>query len=196
MRRVLIWVGVPLALGLLVGSVVYRTHRGGPPCLQAQAPTCKPEAPIAVTLSVPDGGTSGVVRATFSLRPVLELADLDWSFELSPDVRLVEGAQAGAGATPRGELTEGEVGLLLPNDGRHHTARLVVTGRLRDGEPDPSAPAEPELVTVVRTLSWGEPDPVTPTTLSPDADTGTLVEVAVVPTTHVPAPAAAQAGRK
>lgn len=196
MRRVLVWASLPLALGLLVGIAVHLAQPCGPPGLHPQPPTCKPEAPIAVTLSVPDGGTSGVVRATFSLRPVLELAGLDWSFELSQDVRLVEGAPAGAGATQRGALTEGEVVLLLPNDGRHHTAKLVVTGRLRDGEPDPSAAAEPELVTVVRTLSWGEPDPVTPTVLSPDADTGTLVEVAVVPSTHVPAPAAARAGRK
>jgi hypothetical protein len=196
MRRVLVLLSASLVLGLLLWAAQPGTQPRRAPVLQPQTPSCKPEAPIAVTLTVPDDGATGVVRAAFSLRPLLDLADLHWSWELSPDVRLVEGAEAGAGLPQRGLLTEGEAGLLLPNDGRHHTARLVVTGVLRGGEPDPAAAAEPELVTVERTLSWGEPDPVTLVVLSPDADTGTLVEVAVVPTTHVPAPAAKPAGRR
>lgn len=198
MRGILVSLSVLLAVGLLVWIPQPRMQRHDSPHLRPQTPSCKPEAPIAVTLAVPGDGAAGVVRAAFSLRPVLELAELHWSWELSQDVRLVEGAEAGAGAPQRGLLTEGEVGLQLPNDGLHHTARLVVTGVLRGGEPDAAAAAEPEpeLVTVVRTLSWGEPDPVTPTVLSFDADTGALVEFAVVPTTHVPAPAATPAGRR
>lgn len=192
MRRILALLCVPLAAGLLLWTAQPRSQPHVQPRLQPQTPSCKPEAPIAVTLEVPDDGAVGEVRARFSLRPVLELAELHWSWELSQDVRLVEGVQAGAAAPQRGVLTEGEVGLQLPNDGLHHTARLVVTGELRGGgETD-----APEPVTVVRTLSWGEPDRPTLTVLSPDADTGTLVEVAVVPTTHVPAPASSRAGQR
>ena len=183
MRRVLSWLGASAALGLLVWAGFAGERPAGP--------SCKPEAPIAVALQA-DGGSGGRLRAAFSLRPVLELTELRWAWELSPDVRLVEGQAGGSGAGAMGALTEGEVALNVPGDGRHHTARLVVTGLLaRGGEPD-----QPEPVTVVRTLSWGEPEPVAPMVLSPDADSGTLVRVAVVPTTHVPAPASAPAGRK
>jgi hypothetical protein len=180
MRRVIAWLSLPLAV-----AVCLWTWPAAAPAAQpkVQGPGCKPEAPIAVTLE-PDGGVFGVVRATFSLRPLLEMSALQWSWELSPDVRLVEGEAAGTAEAARDATTERGVGLQIPNDGRHHTARLVVTGLLARGGEE----GEPEPVTVTRTLSWGEPDPVTPLVWSPDADTGTLVRVAAVPTTHTPAP--------
>lgn len=178
MRHVLVWLSVPLALCWCVWMLP-----ASAPAPRLEPSGCKPEAPIVVTLQ-PDGGAFGVVRASFSVRPLLEMSAVQWSWELSPDVRLVEGEAAGSAAAGRGVTTGSEVGLQLPNDGRHHTARLVVTGLLaHGGEAD-----EPEPVTVTRTLSWGEPDPVTPLVWSPDADTGTLVRVAAVPTTHTPAP--------
>jgi hypothetical protein len=152
--------------------------------------SCKPEAPIVVTVQT-DGASAGVVRASVGIRPVLELSELRWTWELSPDVRLVDGEAAGSGEPARGALTEREVALQLPDDGRHHTASLVVTGLLAKGGEE----GQPEPVTVVRTLSWGRPDPVTPVIWSPDADTGALAEFAVVPTTHVPAQPSGAGGR-
>lgn len=182
MRRVLVWTLAPAAAGLCLWAAALSWSPAREPT--SRPPGCKPEAPIAVTLQS-DGATSGVVSARFGIAPVLELRDVTWSWELSPDVRLLDGEAAGAAQGARGVLTEREVELSLPNDGRHHQARLVVTGVLaQDSEDD----GQPEPVTVVRSLSWGEPDPATEVVLSPDGETGALVEVAVVPTTHVPAP--------
>ena len=198
MRQVLVWTLLTAATGLCVWTAASPRPSAPEPCTPAAsskpAASCKPEAPIAVTL-VPDAATSGVVRAAFGIRPVLALSDVRWSWELSPDVRLVEGDAAGAAAGERGALTEREVAFSLPNDGRHHEAKLVVSGRLVRPEPVADADAELETVTVLRTLSWGEPEPATPVVWSPDAETGTLVEVAVVPTTHVPAPQGRAGGR-
>lgn len=185
MRRVLALLSLPLVVGVCLWMRPFAA-----PAPQLETPGCKPEAPIAVTLE-PDDGVFGVVRATFSVRPLLEMSAVQWSWELSPDVRLVEGDTAGAAAAARGATTERDVGLQIPNDGRLHTARLVVTGLLAHGGED----GEPEPVTVTRTLSWGEPDPLTPLVWSPDADTGTLVRVNAVPTTHVPAPSRPAGGR-
>ena len=185
MRRVLAWIPFPLAVAVCVWIWL-----AAAPQPNLQPPGCKPEAPIAVTLQ-PDGGVFGVVRATFSVRPLLEMSGVQWSWELSPDVRLVEGDATGTAAPERGATTERGAGLQIPNDGRYHTARLVVTGLLARGGEN----GEPEPVTVTRTLTWGVPDPVTPLVWSPDADTGTLVRVAAVPTTWVPA-TSSPAGRK
>jgi len=181
---------LPLAAALLVWAAA-RASDSLRPRLQPQAPSCKPEGPIAVTLQAEDVAP-GVARAAFELCPVLELSSLSWSWELSPDVRLAEGDPGGAGAAGRGALTGGEARFQVPSDGRHHSARLVVQGELAHG----GEPGQPETVTVVRTLSWNAPEPVTETVLSPDADTGTLSRVAVVPTTWTPAPAQAPAVRK
>lgn len=201
MRQVLVWTLLTAATGLCVWTAASPRPSAPEPCTPAASckpqASCKPEAPIAVTL-VPDAATSGVVRAAFGIRPVLALSDVRWSWELSPDVRLVEGDAAGAAAGERGALTEREVAFSLPNDGRHHEAKLIVSGQLLRQEPvagDADADAEPETVMVLRTLSWGEPEPATPVVWSPDAETGTLVEVAVVPTTHVPAPQGRAGGR-
>jgi len=198
MRHVLAWTLVTAATGLCVWTAASpRPSAPEASCTPEVSASCKPEAPIVVTL-VPDAATSGVVRAAFGIRPVLALSDVHWTWELSPDVRLVEGDAAGAAAGERGALTEAEVAFSLPNDGRHHEAKLVVSGQLVRPEPaegQAAAEAEPETVTLLRTLSWGEPEPVTPVVWSPDAETGTLVEVAVVPTTHVPAPQGAAGGR-
>lgn len=206
MRRVFALLCVPLAAGLLLWTSRTPSH----PALNPQTPSCKPEAPIEVTLTVPDDGSTGVVRAAFSLRPKLELTDLRWTWELSQAVRVVEGEATGTAAPQRGALTERQVGLQMPDDGLHHTAKLIVTGVLRtsagvdgaegadgadgaQGAGAASADTEPELVSIERTLSWGPPQPVTATVLSPDAETGALVPVAVVPTSHVPAPSTSRA---
>ena len=206
MRHVLVWTLVTAATGLCLWTAA-STRPGSPAeaCTPAAScvpqascvphASCKPEAPIAVTL-VPDAATSGVVRAAFGIRPVLALKDVRWNWELSPDVRLVEGDAAGAAAGERDALTEREVAFSLPNDGRYHEAKLIVSGQLVRPDPvEDAAVAEPETVAVLRTLSWGEPEPDTPVVWSPDAETGTLVEVAVVPTTHVPAPQGRAGGR-
>jgi len=190
MRKVLVWTLVTAATGLCLWTAA-QSRPSAPEAACTLEASCKPEAPIVVTL-VPDAATSGVVRAAFGIRPVLALSDVHWTWELSPDVRLVEGDAAGAAAGERGALTEREAAFSMPNDGRYHEAKLIVSGLLAHGG---EVEGEPEPVTVVRTLSWGQPDPVTPVVWSPDAETGTLVEVAVVPTTHVPAPQGAAGGR-
>ena len=187
MRRVLLWTVVPAATGLCLWAAALSWSSA--PCPAEVG--CKPEAPILVTLT-PDGGTSGVVRASFDIRPVLEMSEVRWSWELSPDVHLLEGDATGTAAGGRGTPTGREASFGLPNDGRHHEARLVVTGLLADDSEDDG---QPEPVTVVRTLSWGEPEPATKVVWSPDVETGALVEVAVVPTTHVPAPQGRAGGR-
>jgi hypothetical protein len=225
MRRVMLSFCLPLVAALLMWGV-----RSGQPCAATARPaalvaptaaplvrvspssaSCKPEAPIAVSLAVPEGSSGNVLRAAFSVRPLLELADLQWSWELSPDVSLDEGEALGAALPQRGVLTEREVVIRVPNDGLHHTAKLVVTGVLRGAAADVGDAGDagdvtdaaragdlgvvgsdddvagPETVTVVRTLTWGEPDPATAIVWSPDAETGALVPVAVVPGAHEPA---------
>lgn len=192
MRRVLVWTVVTAATALSLWTAASPRPCAPQASCEPEA-SCKPEAPIAVTLQ-PDAATSGVVRAAFGIRPVIALSDVRWTWELSPDVRLVEGDAAGSAAGERGALTEREVSFSLPNDGRHHQARLLVSGQLV--RPDPvDEEGEPERVTAVRTLSWGEPEAVTPVVWSPDADSRSLVEVAVVPTTHVPAPQGRAGGK-
>jgi hypothetical protein len=173
-------------------------------------PGCKPLAPIDVSLATLDGDGPGLVRVRLEVAPRLDMEALDWHWELSPDVRMLDGLRDGVGAAARGVLSDAEVVLLVPNDGRRHRAELVVRGRLLslraqqagvalqpDAVPlelvDPGD--EPAHVPTVRSLTWGqlpEPGPIVMTT---DAAAGMAVPVLVVPSTHVPATAAAREQR-
>jgi hypothetical protein len=143
---------------------------------------CKPLAPIDVALSLPDGDGPGVVRVQARIAPRLELEALAWSWEPSEDVRLLAGPADGTAEPGRGVPSEAEVELLVPNDGRRHRVDLVATGRLHtpDGE-------EPELVTAVRSVTWGPPPEPGPVVTSTDAETGARLPFVAVPSAHAPA---------
>ncbi|MHC5211594.1 MAG: hypothetical protein ACYTG2_12810 [Planctomycetota bacterium] len=153
---------------------------------------CKPLAPIDVVLETPDGDGPGAVRVRQEIAPRLDLEALVWHWELSADVRFLEGAQDGAGATGRGVSSEAELVLLVPDDGRRHRADLVVTGRLpMPDEVEEAEENEPELVTAVRSLTWGPVPQPGPIVFTRDAVTGMPTAVVAVPASHVPAPAPA-----
>jgi hypothetical protein len=147
---------------------------------------CKPLAPIDVLLETPGGAGPGFVPVRLVVAPRMELSSLAWHWELSPDVRLADGARDGVAAPGRGVATAEELVLLVPDDGRRHRAELVVTGRLPSALPE-DAPAQ---IVAVRSLTWGPlPDPG-PVVLSADAETGAFVPVLAVPAAHTPAGAA------
>ena len=172
---------LPVLSCLLLAAVA--VGPGAPsPGAQDGLRACKPEAPIVVELEVDEDGSAR--RVAFRMQPLLELDDLRWSWELDPDVRLVDGALAGTGAPQRGALSAGAATLQVPNDGLHRTARLVVTGELHVATGPTGGAAEP--VAVVRTVSWGRAGPATATVFSPQGDAGAPARVAVVPATHVP----------
>jgi hypothetical protein len=165
---------------------------------------CKPLAPIDVLLETPGGAGPGFVPVRLVVAPRMELSSLAWHWELSPDVRLADGARDGVAAPGRGVATAEDLVLLVPDDGRRHRADLVVTGRLPsalateaaaltdDGEPvsDAQVSDAPAQIVAVRSLTWGPlPDPG-PVVLSADAETGALVPVLAVPSIHTPAGAA------
>ncbi len=178
--------GAAGALALLVLGLAPGPTDGRPAARARLDAACKPLAPIALELTLPGGDpTSAWLPVEFSLRPALELQQLQWSWELSPGVVLAQGEAQGPADPGRGALTSASAVLRAPPDGAFHRARLVATARFTGH--DQEGASEPAVAIVERTITWGElPVPV-PVTSGVDLDTGALAPIALVPARHEPA---------
>jgi hypothetical protein len=139
--------------------------------------SCKPLAPFAVTLS--PRGDGAHVTIDVSIRPVLEMRQVSWRWELSPELQLVGGAAEGRADGTRGALTSESVQLLVPVDGRHARAVLRVSGQFL-GHDELGQPAL-EAVEVEQAVEWGPAPAPAQVLLTPDDETGAEIEVVAVP---------------
>ena len=139
--------------------------------------SCKPLAPLAVTLSPRGDGAHVTIDVT--IRPILEMRQVAWRWELSPELQLVGGAAEGRADGARGALTSESVQLLVPVDGRHARAVLVVSGEFL-GHDELGQPVL-EAVEVAPAVQWGQAPPPAPLLLTRDAETGAEIEVIAVP---------------
>jgi hypothetical protein len=145
-------------------------------------PACKPLAPIVVQVVPRGDGAGPVVTLDVAVRPLLAMQDVHWAWDLSPGVSLLEGEAARAADPGRDALTEDEVELSVPTDGRFARARLVVTGTFI-GLDDQGVASE-ETVQVVHDARWGaRPEPGV-RVQAIDAATGERVEMLAVPSAH------------
>jgi len=150
--------------------------------------SCKPLGPVALQLDALSMDQSGGIPLEFTLRPLLEMQSLDWRWELSPELVVLNGELDGEAATARGETSNGRVVLIEPPAGRYGKATLVVSGVFTGSDETGATFDEP--FEFRRSVSWGEvPIPVE-VVQSPD-ETGAMAEFAVVPSVHT---ASAQAG--
>lgn len=150
--------------------------------------SCKPLGPVALELDARPMDGSGGIPVEFTVRPLLEMKSLDWRWEISPELVVLEGELDGEAAPARGEISAGRVVLLEPKAGRHAKATLVVSG-VFTGSSDDSDETWDEPFFFERSVSWGEPPVPVELVQSPD-EAGQMVGVAVVPSTHTAAPAA------
>ena len=147
---------------------------------------CKPLAPLAVKVAPRGAEDTAVVTLDVAVRPLLEMQQVAWRWELSPGVVLLQGEAGQVAAPGRGALTEATVQLAVPRDGRYASARLVVTGAFT-GRDEQGQPTD-EVVQVSHATSWGEPPVSAPLVPAMDGETGAQVQVVAVP-------AAQRAGR-
>lgn len=126
----------------------------------APAPNCKPQAPIAVTLSQRSGGAGGAVELAFGVSPLRDLLSLDWELVAPGNVILLSGQASGRAAPERGALTAGSVILDLPADGAYRRVELRAYGSFATTDAEGLPQAEP--IEVVSALTWGTPLPDAP----------------------------------
>ena len=177
---------------LFLAVVVYATAAPGSGA-SAEGPTpnsrpevqvdrsCKPIAPIKVTLL--QAGTQGSrIDLDVTIEPVIEMESLSWELELPADVVVTNGERAGTVAGTRGALASSRVQIDMPVDDSFRRIRVIAHG-VFVGSDETGATFDEEVV-VTAGLTWGESTVAAPTVLSPDAETGELVEMVVLPAAH------------
>jgi hypothetical protein len=143
--------------------------------------SCKPFAPLAVTVMPRGDGSGPHVTLDAGIRPVLEMQGVTWHWELSPDVQRLDGALQGVADGTRGALTQSTLDVQVPVDGRYARAVLVVSGSFT-GQ-DEQGQAVLERVEVAPLVSWGERPLPGPLVSTLDGETGAPVEMIAVPCT-------------
>lgn len=143
--------------------------------------SCKPIAPITVELRPADQQGSRV-DLELSVRAERPMLSLSWELELPSDAVVTAGERNGVAAPERGVVTTDRVQLDMPIDDSYRHVRVVATGVFL-GSDETGATFE-ETVVGTAGLAWGEPTISAPTAWTPDAETGELVEVVVLPTVH------------
>lgn len=143
--------------------------------------SCKPYGPVVLELEARSMDSTGGIPVEFLLRPILELKRLDWHWEFSPALSVLTGDLDGDAETARGVSSEGRVVVIAPPTGVFARATLVVSGVFTGSDETGATFDEP--FRFERSVTWGQvPIPV-PVVQSPD-ETGALVDVAVVPSSH------------
>ncbi|RKY21180.1 MAG: hypothetical protein DRQ55_05240 [Planctomycetota bacterium] len=133
-----------------------------------QVSSCKPTAPISVSLTRVAGADFGPVQLDFNLEPLRDFEQLTWELRLPQGVVLLSGDQQGVAGAARGAQTAGTARVDLPADDVFRALRLAARGSfvVRDdaGEPMLDELGQPLLETVetVAALHWGEALPDAP----------------------------------
>jgi hypothetical protein len=170
----------------------------------------EPLGPVKVLLQA-DPGAARDAPVTASLQPLRELAELTWRWELSPGVVLLQGAPSGEGDPRAGALTEIAAVLQPPHlpaassatgdatggaassaassaasdAARSATATATLVVRAVFEGADDQGPTGEETTLQHVELRWGEgPAVPVPLVRSTDPETGELVPMAAVPSTH------------
>jgi hypothetical protein len=144
----------------------------------------KPSGPVAVSLELaPPSAAGQVVHAT--LKPVRDLASVQWRWDLSPGVALLQGALTGEADPGAGASSSADIVLLPPAGNAWADATLVTEATFAGA--DQSGPTGTETTVQCSAVQWGESDPGA-VTLVPamDPDTGEATSVALVPSQQRP----------
>jgi hypothetical protein len=150
--------------------------------------SCKPRAPIAVSLLQAGVHDGSVVDLVLDVTPHASVGALRWELLLPEGSELVEGERSGelaAGAAGTGPL---HVSVRLPTSADFARVSLVAESCLQElaapgtARPDPAGAPDP--VRSSASLAWGRPPAATFTRRLLDVERGRMHRVAEVPGTH------------
>ncbi|MHC4846100.1 MAG: hypothetical protein ACYTCU_08060, partial [Planctomycetota bacterium] len=162
-----------------------------PPPVADPAPTgpgpgalaCNPLAPFDVILQSSDR-VAGQVVVELAIAPLRPLTDVRWRLDLSGTASVLQGETSGELGSGSGSAT---IRLLVPEDGSHKTAELVLQGIMQGS--DGSGVRYDEPVALSSMLEWDRPASFAPRATVGNALTGESHDVAVVPSSWTTASA-------
>ncbi len=186
-----------LSLALLIAASAAIAFAPRPaPALRTAEIGCKPLAPLALTLEEVVG-VNGRSELAFTITPVRELKSLEWELLLTDGLTHIDGELSGRSGAEAGALVEAalrspaelavaaETTVVVPNNGLHQIAELVVTGIMQGSDETGATFDEP--ITATATIEWDRPASPVAEVLGYDADADNgLAPVAVVPSTYEP----------